>query len=184
MRRIWTAAICATILSGLSGMAIAAQGGPPMLLTSSGFEDGGVIPQKFGQGVPNPVSPPLAWTNAPAGTASFVLLGHDPDGAPGKNSQDVTHWLAFNIPGTMTSLPEGVPATAQMPDGMIQAKNTRGQPGFLPFGSPVAYHHYTLELYALDAKLNLGPDATREQVMKAMDGHVLGKAAYEGRFHR
>ena len=134
------------------------------------------------QAVPNPVSPALAWTNTPAGTQSFTLIMHDPDNAPQKKVMDTLHWMAFDIPGTATGLAEGQPAVAQLPDGTIQGK-TRNI-GFMGPGARGIYHHYTLELYALDTKLALGPDATREQVLAAMEGHVIGKTALEGRFHR
>jgi Raf kinase inhibitor-like YbhB/YbcL family protein len=167
----------------------AAPAGPPkpgLTLTSMGIEDGGIIPAKYTQSSQMPVSPDLEWTNVPAGTMSFILLLHDPDAAPRKGSEDVTHWLIFNIPGTATSLPENVPPTAQMSDGTIQAKNLRGNVGFMGPGAGAAgpYHHYTFELYALDTKLMLGPDATRADILKAADGHILGKGVLEGRFHR
>ena len=157
---------------------------PPFTLTSTSFQDGGVIPDKYTQAVPNPISPALSWTNTPAGTQSFVLIMHDPDTALRKGTGDVLHWMAFNIPGTATSLPEGVANNPTLPDGTIQPNNLSGKPGFMGPGARGIYHHYTIELFALDTKLGLGADATREQVMAAMDGHVTGKAAIEGRFHR
>jgi Raf kinase inhibitor-like YbhB/YbcL family protein len=159
---------------------------PGLTLTTTGFEDGGIIPNKYSQADPNPVSPPLQWSHVPAGTVSFVLLMHDPDTALQKKLGDVTHWMAFNIPGTATSLPEGVPPTAQLPDGTVQIKNLRGNVGFMGSGAGAAgpYHHYTWELFALDTKLDLGPDATRAEVLQAMDGHIIGKGVLVGRFHR
>src|ERR1035438_889349 len=71
--------------------------GPGLTLTSPDFSDGGIIPNKYTQADPMPVSPKLDWTNVPAGVVSFTLIFHDPDGAPGKNSEDVLHWMAFNI---------------------------------------------------------------------------------------
>jgi Raf kinase inhibitor-like YbhB/YbcL family protein len=166
-----------------------APAGPPkpgLALTTAAFDDGGVIPNKYTGADPMPVSPRLTWTNVPDGTVSFILILHDPDAAPQKKAEDVLHWMAFNIPGTAREMPEGVPATAQMPDGTIQAKNQRGAVGFMGPGAGAAgpYHHYTFELYALDAKLDLGPDATRADVLKAADGHILGKGVLVGRFHR
>ena len=116
----------------------------------------------------------------------YALIMDDPDTAPNKKSEDILHWMAFNIPGSSTGLPEGVPTTATLPDGMIQAKGFRGASAIMGPGAGAAgpYHKYTLELYALDIKLELGPDATRADVLKAMDGHVLAKAALVGRFHR
>ncbi len=118
---------------------------------------------------------------------SFALIMHDPDTAPQKKVEDILHWMAFNIPGSATGLPEGVPATAAPPDGHRPGEEF--PPGGWVHGTPGAgaagpYHHYTWELFALDMKLDLGPDATRADVLKAMDGHVLAKAALTGRFHR
>jgi Raf kinase inhibitor-like YbhB/YbcL family protein len=168
------------------GQQAAAPAVPGLTLTTTAFADGDVIPPKFTQSDPNPVSPKLEWSNVPPNTASFVLIFHDPDVARQKTTEDVLHWMAFNIPGTARELPEGVPANAQLPDGTIQAKNLRGAIGFMGPGAGAAgpYHHYTFELFALDTKLSLGPDATRADVLKAMDGHILGKAVLEGRFHR
>lgn len=171
------------------GAALAQRGGPPMpglTLTTPAFADGAVVPNKYTQSDPNPVSPRLEWTNVPAGTVTFALIMHDPDAALQKKIDDVLHWMAFNIPGTAKELPEGMPGLATMPDGTVQAKNLRGAVGFMGPGAGAAgpYHHYTWELFALDTKLDLGPDATRADVLKAMDGHILGKGVLVGRFHR
>ena len=159
---------------------------PGLTLTTTAFSDGGEIPQKYTQSVPDAVSPKLDWTNVPDGTVSFVLILHDPDVAIQKKTDDVLHWMIFNIPGAARSLPEGVPANATLPDGTIQAKNLRGNVGYMGPGAPPQgpHHHYTFELFALDTKLDLGPDATRADVLKAIDGHILGKGVLEGRFHR
>jgi len=177
----------------LSGLALAQPGGqkkgpppPAMRLTSSAFADGSVIPDKYTQQVSDAPSPALEWTNTPPGTQTFVLLFHDPDVALQRKTMDVTHWIAWNIPGTATSLPEGVKAEATSSDGMVQGKNTRNAVGYMGPGAPPTgpEHHYTFELFALDTKLDLGPDATRDQVVSAMEGHILGKAVWEGRFRR
>lgn len=159
---------------------------PGLTLTSPAFEDGSVIPAKFTQSDPNPVSPKLQWTNVPTNAVSFVLIAHDPDVALDKKVGDVLHWLAFNIPGTARELPEGVPANAQLADGTVQGKNRRGAIGFLGPGAPAVgpYHHYTFELFALDTQLTLGPDASRADVLNAIDGHILGKGVVMGRFHK
>ena len=159
---------------------------PGLTLTSPAFEDGSIIPPKFTQSVDSFVSPQLKWTNVPPNTVSFVLIAHDPDVALEKKTGDVLHWMAFNIPGTATGLPEAVPANAMMTDGTVQAKNRRGAVGYLGPGAPAVgpYHHYTFELFALDTKLSLGADATRADVLAAMDGHILGKGVLVGRFHK
>jgi len=157
--------------------------GPGLALTTASFQDGGEIPAKYVGAMG--VSPKLDWANVPMGTVTFALIMHDPDVALQRKLDDVLHWMAFNIPGTATSLPEGMAATASMPDGTIQAKNLRGAVGYMGPGAPPGpHHHYTWELYALDTKLELGVDATRADVLKAIDGHILGKGVLVGRFHQ
>jgi Raf kinase inhibitor-like YbhB/YbcL family protein len=162
---------------------------PPLLMTTTAFEDGGVIPNKYTQATPMPVSPELKWSQVPMGTQSFVLLLHDPEPALNKSSKmDVTHWLIWNIPATSTGLNEGV-APGELPDGSRQVSlRANGYMG--PGAGPGPYHHYTFELYALDTKLDVAQGTpqeaanTRVAVFNAMDGHVLGKAILVGRFHR
>jgi Raf kinase inhibitor-like YbhB/YbcL family protein len=187
MLRFRSLLIGAMLLSAGPGLAQAPATPPPtpMGLTSSSFADGAIIPDKYTQAVPAPVSPALAWTNAPAGTQSFALIVDDPDTALQHTTNEVLHWAAFNIPATANSLPEGVPNEATLPDGTVQPLNTGKKAGFMgPGARGNVYHHYTFQLYALDTKLSLGPDATRAQIMAAMDGHVLAKAVLVGRFHR
>ena len=187
-RKLAGSLVLATLLAGSALAQEKGKKGPPppaLRLTSSSFADGSVIPDKYTQAGES-TSPQLEWTNVPPGTVTFALLFHDPDVAINKKLEDVTHWIAWNIPGTATKLDEGVKGGATMPDGMIQGKNRGGRAGFMGPGAPATApeHHYTFELFALDTKLDLGPDASREDVMKAIDGHILGKAVYEGRFHR
>src|SRR5436190_4523619 len=156
---------------------------PPLIMTSTAWEDGGVIPDKYTQAAgPTAPSPALSWSQVPPGTQTFVLLMHDPEPAiPAKSSKmDVTHWLIWNIPGTSTGLPEGVMA-GDLPDGSRQVSlRSNGYMG--PGAPPAPYHHYTFMLYALDTKLDIPSGApadaakTRMAIDDAMDGHVLGKA--------
>lgn len=184
MRKSYGLILAVTVLSLSATMGVA-QTQKRMQLTTASFQDGGIIPNKYTGASPMPVSPELSWTNVPAGTKSFALIVDDPDTALNKTTNEVLHWAAFNIPATKTSLPEGVPNEAKLPDGTIQPLNTGHKPGFMGPGAPCCvYHHYTFQLYALDTKLDLGPDATRAQIMQAMDGHILGKAVLVGRFHR
>ena len=166
---------------------------PAMTLTVTGFPDGGQIPVKFSQAAEGAApgegtSPAISWTNTPAGTQSFVLHMHDEDVARNRTTDDQAHWVVWNIPPTATGLPEGVPKGSPRPDGSHQISATgamyRG-PG-APATGPL--HHYMFEIYALDIKLDVQPAAdafeTRANVMKAMQGHVLGKAVYGGLFKR
>jgi Raf kinase inhibitor-like YbhB/YbcL family protein len=160
---------------------------PPIIMTTTAFEDGGVIPAKFvGQ---MGVSPEFKWSQIPMGTQSMVLLMHDPEPSLNKSLLDVTHWLVWNIPATSTGLPEGVMAAAELPDGTRQVSLRAN--GYMGPGAPAGpYHHYTFELFAVDTKIEV-PQATPQQaadtraaVMKAIDGHILGKAVLVGRFHQ
>ena len=174
--------VAAVCLATSSGFAQGRGGGTPgMALTSTAWQDGGNVPAKHAQ--PSSVSPALEWTNVPQGTVSFVLLMHDPDVARMRTTEDILHWLLFNIPGEARKLAEGIPAGPTLPDGTVQLKNGQASayrgPG-APANGPV--HHYTIELFALDTKLELTADNTRDEVVKAMQGHILGKAVYVGLF--
>jgi len=160
---------------------------PPMVLAIPGFADGTEIPAKYTQ-VGNQTSPAISWTNVPPGTVSFVLHVHDMEGSRNRTTEDQLHWMVWNLPGNATGLPEGVPMGAQLENGAYQI-SASGQvyrgPG-APANGP--RHHYTFELFALDTKLDVQPGtdpfATRAEVIKAMQGHVLGKAVYMGLFRR
>jgi Raf kinase inhibitor-like YbhB/YbcL family protein len=162
-------------------------GGPPMTLTTTAFPDGGQIPVKYTQ-AGEQVSPALTWTNAPANTQSFVLHMHDMEVARNRTTDDQLHWLVWDIPAGTTSLPEGVPMGADRPDGSHQI--SASGPVYRGPGAPATgpLHHYTFEIFALDTKLNVPAAAdafeTRTNVMKAMQGHILGKAVYMGLFRR
>ncbi len=158
-----------------------------------GFEDGGQIPVRFSQAAEGAepgggTSPAIDWVNAPEGTRSFVLHMQDLDVARDRSPQTQVHWVVWNIPASESGLEEGLPGGAQLPNGAYQTSATglvyRG-PG-APASRPP--HHYLFELYALDTELEVesGDDAfaTREAVLEAMQGHVLGKAVYMGRFSR
>jgi Raf kinase inhibitor-like YbhB/YbcL family protein len=172
----------------------AAQGGAPpapvpvlFSMTTTAFADGTDIPPKYTQ-AGNQTSPAINWMNVPAGTVTFLLHMHDLEVSRNHTSDDQLHWIVWNIPGSATGLPEGVPSGAQLQNGAYQLSATgavyRG-PG-APASGP--RHHYTFELYALDAKIDVQPatDAfeTRTSIMKAIQGHVLAKAVYMGLFHR
>src|ERR1043165_6175551 len=166
---------------------------PALSLVVSGFSDGGQIPVKYSQAAPGAApgegtSPAINWANAPMVTQSFVLNMHDMDVARNKTTDDQAHWVVWNIPASSTGLPEGVPKGPQIAGGAYQISATgqmyRG-PG-APANGP--FHHYVWDIYALDTKLDVQPTAdafeTRANVMKAMQGHILGKAVYGGLFRR
>src|SRR5262249_24209674 len=135
---------------------------PPLVMTTTAFEDGGIIPDKYTQkaGAMSP-SPELKWSQVPMGTQSFVLLIHNPEPVLQRRSKlDITHWLAWNIPATSTGLPEGY-AQGEQSDGTRQV-SLRGNGYMGPGAQGNVYHHYTFELYALDMKLDV-PQGTPQQ---------------------
>jgi Raf kinase inhibitor-like YbhB/YbcL family protein len=161
--------------------------GPPLMMMIPSLKDGADLPEKFScSNAPAGTSPAISWMNPPMGTQSFAILLHDPEPHPGRGLYDVTHWFIWNIPATTMQLPEGVAGGSDLPDGSHQLK--RGNPPTAGYFGPCApagpNHHYTFELYALDTKLDLSPDATRADAMKAMDGHILGAAVFVTMFHR
>jgi Raf kinase inhibitor-like YbhB/YbcL family protein len=184
-------AVAASVSTSAAQSAPAA--GPPMVLTTSAWPDGGQIPPKYTQ-AGEQISPELKWTNVPAGTQSFVVNMLDPDVSVQRGTETQPHWIAWNIAGSATGLPEGVKAGAQLADGMrqISASGPRYRGPGAAANGPM--HHYTLEVYALDTKIDVNPSTasqpvtaaveTRAAVMKAMQGHVIGKAVYVGLFRR
>lgn len=180
--------VFALLLSFVS-ISFAQQKPLPMRLTSSAFPDGTIIPIKYTQAsAVDPVSPDFTWTDAPAATQSYVFWMHDLDVALNKTTHDNLHWLVWNIPGQTTSLPEKIPVGAQLPDGTYQI--SYAGPWYRGPGAPAAgpLHHYIFELFALDIKLDekAGSNGieTQANIFKLMQGHVIGKAAYTGLFHR
>ncbi len=167
--------------------------GPAFTVTSSAWPDGGEVPMHHaGRGDNKSPAFEFHWmmgtmpAMAPDTLKTYAVIFHDIENAgQGKTTTDTLHWSAFNIPGTATGLPEGLGAGV-LPDGTTNGPGIRGGANGVYFGpgaGPGPFHHYVFEFYALDTKLDLPATATREDLMKAMDGHVIGKAAYVGRFH-
>jgi Raf kinase inhibitor-like YbhB/YbcL family protein len=148
----------------------------PLLMQTTAFEDGGIIPQKYaGRGG---VQPGFAFSGAPDGTVTYAIILHDVDVAFGGGTDDVLHWMAWNIPAAASGIPEG-----KLPDGSVTGRNLMGQNVYMGPGAPPGpYHHYVFELYALNAKLDLPPTASRADLLAAMRGKTVAKAAYVGRY--
>lgn len=147
-----------------------------LAVTSTSFPDGGEIPAKYtGMGV----SPALSWSGAPAATASYVLIMHDVDAAipAGSLSNDISHWVVWNIPATTTMLPEGGPVPAGASQYSLRGPQYMGPAP--PAGHP--YHHYIFQVYALNATLDVPATGTRADVEKAMEGKIIARGAYVGR---
>jgi Raf kinase inhibitor-like YbhB/YbcL family protein len=184
--------VLAFLLGGFVGTAAAQQPAAPpppppskFKLMSSAYAEGSMIPTQFSCADPNAASPALQWTNPPAAAVSFTVVMHDTDAAPMKGVMDVTHWIFWNVPATSTSVAGAVKPDSS-PDGIVQGKNIRGVNGYQPPCPPpgATPHHYIFEIYALDTKVDLPAGSARADLLKAMDGHVVGKASYFGLFGR
>jgi hypothetical protein len=150
----------------------------PLLMETDAFPDGGLVPMKYAARGEN-VQPGFRFSNAPEGTVSYAIIFHDLDVAIGGGTGDVLHWLAWNIPASAGGIPEG-----GLPEGSVQGRNLMGQNVYMGPGAPPGPrdHHYVFELYALNATLDLPAAAGRDELVAAMEGKVVAKAAYVGRF--
>lgn len=147
-----------------------------MELISTAFKQGGAIPDKYtckGQNIP----PALAWKDVPGEASVLALVVEDPDAPSGT----FTHWIAWNIDPAEGGLPEGPPATEQV-DGILLGENDFGKKGY---GGPCpprdhGPHRYFFRLYALDTPLELGEGATKQEFIRAIEGHVIDQAELLG----
>jgi Raf kinase inhibitor-like YbhB/YbcL family protein len=149
-----------------------------MIITSTAFHNDSTIPQQYTcQG--EDISPALAWTGAPADAQSFALLCEDPD-APGGT---YIHWVIYNIPATERGLAENFPKRDKLPNGTRQGVNDFKQMGYGgPCPPPGKAHRYYFKLYALDAMINIPGEATRDQLLNAMHGHILAEGETMGTY--
>jgi len=157
-----------------------------LTVSSTAFAQGGTIPDRYSSYDQN-ASPPLRWTPGPPGTQSYAILAEDPDAST--TPLPVIHWVVWNVPGGVSELREGLESLDRLEDpmGLRQGLNTAaGSVGYKgprpPDGDPP--HHYHFEIFALDQMLNLRAGADREDLVKAMRGHVLAKGELIGLYKR
>jgi len=164
----------------------AARAGDDFNLHSPAFADDGVMARKFaGNNKANPncvgenVSPPLSWSNQPAGTKSYALLMTDPEGRLGLG---VVHWVAYGIPASVTGFAEG--EVSKPSDKFVGGKGTQGASTYYgPCTPPGGWHHYTLVLIATDLDPTaLQPGLSRDELLAALSGHTKGATGLIGRF--
>jgi Raf kinase inhibitor-like YbhB/YbcL family protein len=176
-----------TILVLMSGYGSWAQegseskGGAIMELkvTSPAFKNGEMIPKKYtcdGE----EMSPPLEWSEAPAGTKGIALISDDPDAPMGT----WVHWVIFNMPPDTKKLPENVPHAPTLDNGAKQGIDDSGKIGYGGPCPPSGTHRYYFKVYALDKMLDLKPGATKKDLLKAMEGHIIAQGELMGRYKR
>jgi Raf kinase inhibitor-like YbhB/YbcL family protein len=149
-------------------------------LTSKSFQEGASIPKSH-TGDGKDTSPALRWSDPPTGTRAFALICDDPD-APRRTW---VHWVVYDLPADARALDEGMQRDASLASGAKQGKNDFGKTGYGgPAPPPGKPHRYLFKLYALDAPTGLPTGATKEQVLTAIKGHVLGEGQLMGRYGR
>ena len=148
-------------------------------LTSTAFEEGGTIPAQYTCDGQN-ISPPLAWSGAPEGTKTLALIADDPDAPRGT----WVHWVVYNIPASEKGLAENAPARENLDNGARQGTNDFKKIGYGGPCPPSGTHRYFFKLYALDTDLNLPSGATKDQLLKATESHVLAEGQLMGRYQR
>jgi Raf kinase inhibitor-like YbhB/YbcL family protein len=148
-------------------------------ITSTAFDEGGMIPKKFTCDDAD-VSPALSWTGVPDTAKSLVLICDDPD-APSKTW---VHWVLYNIPPDVDSLPEAVPADSTLDNGAVHGTTDFGRIGYGGPCPPGGTHRYYFKLYALDTMLELSGQITKQAVVQAMEGHIVAEGVLMGRYAR
>ena len=149
-------------------------------LTSTAFQDGQPIPIKYTcQGLD--VSPALQWSVAPPTAKGLVLICDDPD-APGGTW---VHWVLYNLSARATGLPEGVATTDTLNNGARQGVNDFKRIGYGgPCPPPGGPHRYFFKLFAVDIDVTLKPRATKAEVLRAIEGHVIAEGQLMGTYQR
>ena len=148
-------------------------------ITSTAFDEGGMIPARYTCDGEN-ISPPLAWSGVPDSAKTLALVADDPDAPRGT----WTHWLVYQIPATEKGLPENVPARDTLDSGARQGANDFKKTGYGGPCPPTGTHRYFFKLYALDTDLNLPPGATKDQLLKALEGHTVAQGQLMGQYKR
>lgn len=149
-------------------------------IKSASFKNGDFIPAKYtckGEDI----SPPLEWVDIPESTKSFALISDDPDAPAGT----WVHWVIYDIPAGKKGLSEATKKDKVLEDGSKQGLNDFHRIGYGgPCPPPGSVHRYFFKLYALDADLDLKPGLTKNDLVNAIEGHVIEEASLLGKFKR
>jgi Raf kinase inhibitor-like YbhB/YbcL family protein len=174
--------VCTAILTVLT----AAQTPQKITVESPALKADQPIPREYSADGRN-VSPPLRWSNVPAGTKELAVVLQDPDAG---NPPPFVHWVIYKIPLTATGLPENIPFEPGVPMPAEIAGAVQGVSGFRrpiyrgPAPPPGKVHHYHFIVYALDANLDLKPGLTRVELLDAIKGHVIGEGELVATYER
>ena len=189
MKRLITA--CSAIISlCIAGQLTGQDMEDTISVTSTIFEHHGMVPEENSAYGAN-TSIDVSWSNLPSGTRSLALICDDPKVVEiGMMESPFVHWVVYNIPGSASGLPGGLSSDAE-PNasglaGMINGNNGTGRPGYFGPRPPAngQLHQYDFRIYALDADLDLDSGLNKEQLLEAMDGHILGTGLLMGHYER
>ncbi len=167
--------------------AAAAQTPATITVTSATIKANETIPRDHTADGKN-MSPAISWSGAPAATKQFALIMDDPDAQFG--GSNFVHWVIYKIPGTAKGLPENLPIEAGVPMPQEIAGAIQGPSGFRrpiyrgPAPPPGKPHHYTFTVYALDADLPLAEGLNKADLLKAIEGHVIGQGSLVALYER
>lgn len=154
-----------------------------LTLSSTAFSPNGQIPPRFTCDAED-LAPPLAWSGAPVGTSSYALIVDDPDAPdPAAPKMVYVHWVLYDIPATVTSLPAGASATT-LPPGTREGLNDWNRTGYGGPCPPVGRHRYFFKLYALDALLGERAALRKSALLQLIEPHVLASAELMGTYTR
>lgn len=148
-------------------------------ITSSAFEEGGMIPSKYTCDGAD-ISPPLQWDSVPDGTASIALISDDHDAPMGT----WVHWVLYNLPADVNHLPENMPDDETLPDGTRQGLTDFGKTGYGGPCPPSGTHRYYFKIYALDKKIDVAIVIDKEGLLKEMQGHIIAQGQLMGKYKR
>ena len=154
-----------------------------LTLSSTAYEHGAEIPTKYTcQG--EDISPPLSWEGIPETTKSLALIIHDPDvPSPDKPVRLWVHWVLYNLPVDITSLPEHT-TSVKLPAGTLEGLNDWERTGYGGPCPPMGRHRYFHKLYALDMVLDDLHEPTKDQLEAAMQGHILAEGELIGTYQK
>jgi Raf kinase inhibitor-like YbhB/YbcL family protein len=157
------------------------KGGKQMDLNvaSKAFSNGGMIPTKYTCDGAD-ISPPISWSAGPEGTRSYAIIADDPDAPAGT----WVHWVIYDIPKGVTSLPEGVQKSKSIDSGADHGTNDFRKYGYGGPCPPGGTHRYYFKVYALDILLGKGPGLTKKQLLAVMEGHILAQGELMGKYSR
>ena len=152
---------------------------PEIKLASTAFKEGQPIPRTYTCDGVN-VSPPLEWSGVPKTAKTLAVICDDPDASP----DTWVHWVLYNLPADNIGMVESLPATEKLLAGGFQGTNDFKKIGYSGPCPPSGTHHYYFKIYALDGELPLEAGATKAELVKAMEGHILLQGQLMGAYQR